>query len=167
MSVATSASWTRKTKHRTQYTEPSTSVATSTFRTHKTKHRTQYTEPNTQNPIHRTQYTEPNIQNPTRRLSYPHSGLMKPNMDPQHDCITVANKLHARRTQDPEPFLELAPDGRTSRTQVSSRMASIFQTLPPAMMTPMLKKSKPPLFSGEDTSLAIVNAWIFKICAPV
>jgi len=31
------------------------------------------------------------------------------------------------------------------------------------MMVPTLKKAKPPPFSGEDTSLAIINAWIFKI----
>ena len=35
------------------------------------------------------------------------------------------------------------------------------------MIIPTLKEAKPSPFSGEDTSLAIVNAWIFKICAHV
>jgi len=35
------------------------------------------------------------------------------------------------------------------------------------MMVPTLKKAKPPPFSAENTSLAVVNAWIFKIRAHV
>ena len=46
-------------------------------------------------------------------------------------------------------------------------MASIAQTSLPTMIVPTLKKAKPPPFSREDTSLAIANAWIFKIHAHV
>jgi len=86
-------------------------------------------------------------------------------MELQQDCIAVWNELRTRQTQNPERFLGLAPDGRTPRMQVSSRTASIPGTPPSVMMTLTLKKAKPPSFSGEDSSLAIVNAWIFKIRA--
>jgi len=88
-------------------------------------------------------------------------------MEPQRDCIIVVNEPRTRRTQDPKTLLELAPDGRTPRTQTPSCMASAPRTPPPVMMVPTLKKAKPPPFSGEDTSLPIVNAWIFKIRAHV
>ena len=85
----------------------------------------------------------------------------------------MVKELRTRQTQDPKHLLKLAPDGRIPWTQASSHVASvsrtapISQTLPPTMMVPMLKKAKPLPFSGEDTSLAIVNAWIFKSHAHV
>ena len=93
------------------------------------------------------------------------------------------------QTQDSELLLELASDGRTPRTQASSRTASLprtpeqdtrsrslsgsFDTATDtdtenlstlsAMASPSLKKAKPPFFTGQDISLATVTSWVFKI----
>jgi len=103
----------------------------------------------------------------------------------------VANEpvLRTRQIQDPELLLELAPDGRTPRTQASLRTTSLprtpkqetrsrsssgsFDTVtdtdtenPSAftvMASPSLKKAKPPSFTGQDISLATVTSWVFKI----
>ena len=88
-------------------------------------------------------------------------------MEHQRDCIVMANEPRICQLQDPETLLELAPDGRTPRTQTSSCTASAPRTPPSVIIVPTLKKAKPPPFSGENTSLAIVNAWIFKIRAYV
>jgi len=94
-----------------------------------------------------------------------------------------------RQTQDSELLLELVPDGRTPRTQASSRTASLprtpeqdtrsrslsgsFDTATDtdtenlstlsAMASPSLKKAKPRFFMGQDTSLGTLTSWVFKI----
>jgi len=142
-------------------------------------------------PPTRTQNPEPILTGPPEPRTQNPSSLDLQNPESHHDCTAVANEpaLRTRQTQDPKLLLELAPDGRTSQTQASSRTASLprtpeqetrsrslsrsFDTATDTntenlsaltiMASPSLKKAKPPSFTGQDTSLATVTSWVFKI----